>query len=221
MNKVCLESDLDFVDHSAHVYSSGLSTTKPISVPRRRVTPPPVHEVSSWIDWTGVPEGRRGSELNIPPPILPPLAGAPLPHSAGPLPRRGDTSHSVPELARYHNHPAAYSPRDCLYDDDGLEEEEHLDEPGPSGDNCIGRGPVRLPSWSREEDYETDEEAEEEEEEEERKGQEEEETGKREKDGSKRKQAEDKRQGFQDWDSSGSYSQQRNSFLSLFFPQVV
>jgi hypothetical protein len=64
-------------------------------------------------------------------------------------------------------------------------------------------------------DYGTDDTDEEEgEEEEERKGQEGEETGKREEDGSKRKQAEDTRQGFQDWYSSGSYSQQRNSFLS-------
>ena len=41
------------------------------------------------------------------------------------------------------------------------------------------------------------------------------ETGRRrEEDGSMRKQAEDTRRGFQDWDSSGSYSQQRNSILS-------
>ena len=64
-------------------------------------------------------------------------------------------------------------------------------------------------------DYGTDEtDGEEGEGEEERKGQEEEETGKREENGAKRKQAEDTRQGFLDWDSSGSYSQQRNSFLS-------
>jgi len=42
----------------------------------------------------------------------------------------------------------------------------------------------------------------------------EEETGKREEDGLQRKQAEDMRQGFQDCFLSGSYSQQRNSFLS-------
>ena len=124
------------------------------------------------------------------------------------------------------------------------------------GNNSVGCGPVRLPSWSREEDWRRQEEktpsrlvtpaqrsfddrekrkqqereeemlrteAEggdhvtddaDEEEEEERKGQEEEETGKRKKDGAKRKQAEETRQGFQDWDSSGSYSEQRNFFLS-------
>ena len=43
-------------------------------------------------------------------------------------------------------------------------------------------------------------------EEEERKGEGEEERGKREEDGAKTKQPEDTRQGFQDWDSSGSYS---------------
>ena len=132
--------------------------------------------------------------------------------------------------------------------------EEYIDEPGLSGDNSVGHWPVKLSSWSREEDrrgqeeetlsrrvtarqrslderekrmhlekeekfrmdaegddYGTDET---EEEVEERKKQEEEETGKWEDDGSKRKQGEDARQGFQDWDPSGSYSQQINSFLS-------
>ena len=43
----------------------------------------------------------------------------------------------------------------------------------------------------------------------------EEETGESvEEDGSRRKQAENTRLGFQDWDSSGSYSQQRNYILS-------
>ena len=256
MNKDCLESDLDFVDYSDHV-SSGLSTTRPISVPRRRVMSPPVDEVSS----------------DFRPPLSPPVAGAPLSHSAGPLPRRRDTSHSALESAQYHNHPAAYSPRDRLYDNDGFEEEEeYTEEPGLSGDNSVAHGPVRSPFWAigpweedwrrqeetlsrpvtarqrsfdkrekrkqleKEEeklrteaeggDYGTDETEEEEEEgeeegevaveeeEEERKGQEEEETGKREEHGAKRNQADDTIQGFQDWDSSGSYSQQRNSMLS-------
>ena len=123
-----------------------------------------------------------------------------------------------------------------------------------SGDNSIGHGPVRLPSWRKEQDRRRQEdetlsrlvrvrrrsfnesekrkplkkeklrtEAEggdygtvdaDEEEEEERKGQEEEETGKTDEDGFKRKQAEDTRQGSQDWDSSGSYSQE-----IPFFPQ--
>ena len=248
MNKDCLESDLDFVDYSDYV-SSGLSTTRPLSVPRRRVTSPPVDEVSS----------------KFRPPLLPPVAGAPSPHSAGPLPRRRDTSYSALESARYHNHPAAYSLRDRLYDNDGLEE-EYTEEPGLSGDNSVAHGPVRSPFWAigpweedwrrqeetlsrpvtarqrsfderekrkqleKEEeklrteaeggDYGTDDpdgeegEGEGEEEEEERKGQEEEETWKREEHGAKRKQADDTRQGFQDWDSSGSYSQQRNYILS-------
>ena len=257
MNKDCLESDLDFVDYSDHV-SSGLSTTRPISVPRRRVTSPPFDEVSSYFR----------------PPLLPPLAGAPPPHSAGPLLRRRETSYSALESARYHNHPAAYSPRDRLDDNDGLEG-EYIEEPGHSGDNSVAHAPVRSPFWAigpweedwrrqeetlsrpvtarqrsfderekrkqleKEEeklrteaeggDYGTDEidgeegEGEEEEEErkgkeeeeEERKGKEEEEMGKREEHGAKRKQADDTIQGFQDWDSSGSYSQQRNSMLSL------
>ena len=239
MNKDCLESDLDFVDYSDHV-SSGLSTTRPISGPRRRVMSPPVDEVSS----------------DFRPPLLPPVAGPPLSHSAGPLPRRRDTSHSALESAQYHNHPAAYSLRDRLYDNDGLEE-EYTEEPGLSGDNSVAHGPVRSPFWAIgpwEEDWRRQEETpsrpvtarqrsfderekrkqlEKEEEklrteaeggdygtdetdgeEEERKGQEEEETGKREEHGAKRKQADDTRQGFQDWDSSGSYSQQRNSILS-------
>ena len=247
MNKDCLESDLDFVDYSDHV-SSGLSTTRPISVPRRRVMSPPVDEVSS----------------DFRPPLSPPVAGAPLSHSAGPLPRRRDTSHSALESAQYHNHPAAYSPCDRLYDNDGLE--EYIEEPGLSGDNSVAHGPVISPFWAIgpwEEDWrrleetlsrpvtarqrsfderekrkqlekeeeklrteaeggdygrdETDgEEGEGEgEEEEERKGQEEEETGKREEHGAKRKQADDTRQGFQDWDPSGSYSQQNS-----FFPQL-
>jgi len=104
----------------------------------------------------GVPEGRRGYESDFRLPLLPPVAGAPLPHSAGPLPRRKDTSHSVPELARYHNHPAAYSPRDRLYGDDGLE--EYIDEPGLSGDNSVGLGPVMLWSWYRKKDWRRQEE---------------------------------------------------------------
>ena len=65
-------------------------------------------------------------------------------------------------------------------------------------------------------DYGTDETDEEKEEEEEKKEQEEEETGKREEDGSQRKQPEDTRQGFQDWDSSGSYCSTKKF---LFFPK--
>ncbi|EDR06616.1 uncharacterized protein LACBIDRAFT_299574 [Laccaria bicolor S238N-H82] len=140
-------------------------------------------------------------------PDVPTLPPVPLPHSAGPHPRRGGASHSAPESARYHNHPSAYSPRDRLYNDDGPEE-EYIDELGLSGDNSVRHSPIRLPSWSREEDHETDKE------EEERKGREEEETGKRKEDGSKRKEAEDTRHGFQDWDASGSYSEERNSLLS-------
>ena len=138
---------------------------------------------------------------------MPPVPRAPLPHSVGPLPRRGDTSHSAPESARNRNYISAYTALDHLYG-------EYVDEPGLSGDNSVGHRSVRLPSWSREEDYDADKEGEEKEKEE-RKGQEEEETAKRKRkeDGSKRKQAEDTRQGFQGWDSIGSYYQQRNSFL--------
>ena len=126
-----------------------------------------------------------------------------------------------------------------------------------AGDKSVGRGHIRLPPSSREEDWRQEEETqsqlvtarqrpfddrekrkqpekeegklrteveggdygtvdtdEEADDEEERKGQEEEEMGKRGEDGSKRKRAEDTILGFQDWDSSGSYSQRRNSFLS-------
>jgi hypothetical protein len=37
-------------------------------------------------------------------------------------------------------------------------EEEYMDEPGLSGDNSVGHGPVRLQSWSREEDWRRQEE---------------------------------------------------------------
>lgn len=130
-------------DCSAHV-SSGLSTTRPRSVRRRRVTSPPVGEVSSWKDWEGVPEGRCGYESTFRTPLLPPGAGATAPHSAGSLPRRGDTSHSAPESARYHDHPGAY---DRLDHNDGLEE-EYIEEPGLSGENSVAHGPVRLPFWA-------------------------------------------------------------------------
>ena len=112
--------------------------------------PPPVDEV--WKDWVVVLEDRRSCESNFPPPTLFPVAGAPLPHSAGPLPR----CDSAPQSARYHDHPAAYSPGDCLYDDDGLE--ERVDEAGLSGDNSVGHGSVKLPSWSKEEECRTQEE---------------------------------------------------------------
>lgn len=197
MNKGRLESDRDSLDYSAHV-SSCLSTARPIFVPCRCATPPPVNEVSTWKDWVGVPEGRPGYEPNFPP-LLPPVVGGPLPHYAGSLPRRGDISHSAPESPRCHNHHAAHSPRDCLCDDDGLEG-EYTDEPRLSGESSVGHGPVRLPSWSREEDW---------------KGQEEETlslavTARQ----SSSIERDDTGQGFQDWNPSGWYSQQRDPFLS-------
>ena len=184
-------------------------------------------------DWVGALEDRCDYESNFRP-------GAPLLDSVGPIPRRGDSSESALESADSHNHPAAYSPHDHRYDDDGLE--ERIREPGLSGDNSVRHGPPSAEEdWERQEeetlsrlvtvrprsgerekrkqlekeksrmeaeggDYGTGKAYEEEGgEEEERKRQEEEETGNRKEDGSQRKQVEDMRQGFQDWDSSGSY----------------
>ncbi|KIJ97720.1 hypothetical protein K443DRAFT_236688 [Laccaria amethystina LaAM-08-1] len=80
---------------------SGYTTDVEKESPRRCATRPPVDEVPSRKDWVGVPGGRRGYESKFRPPLLPPVAGAPLPHSTGPLHLRGDTySESIQERLR-------------------------------------------------------------------------------------------------------------------------
>lgn len=157
------ERDRRYDDYSARSHHGGPSTTKPITVPRHHAPPPLSEEVSSWKDWAGIPEGRRGYDPNFRPPQLPPIPGPVIaPHSADPiLPRRRDSYRSTPHSARYHDEPASHSRRHRPYDDDELEE-DYGDEPGPPKDNFLSHAPMRVPSASRRKDRKTQEEEEEE-----------------------------------------------------------
>ena len=260
-----------FVGYSARIHHGDSSTTKPIPVPRHHAPPPLADEVSSWKDWIGIPEGRRGYDPNFGPPQLRPILGPVIAPHSGKLKREAadeedetdETDDDEEESQRQdeknirkraEEQKRVEEEKQKLEEERKQEEEEkrkaELEEARRLREEKKGERKLteerrkaeaalkQLEAESRKRqeeaesleeknrdkmaeaerpeeeggDYGTDE-ADDDKKEEERKGPEEEETGKREEDGAKKKQAGDTTQGFQDWDSSGSYSQQKNPFL--------